>query len=60
MQHIETLEAKRLSGNSGYDVVVPSDSFLAKQIDEQSSNVSTGREASAMTGSLKYSGSLDA
>ena len=33
MQHIETLEAKRLS-----------DSFLAKQIDEQSSNASTGRE----------------
>ena len=47
MQHNETLEAKRLSGNSGYDVVVPS-------------NASTGREASAMTGSLKYSGSLDA
>ena len=28
----ETLEAKLLTGNSGYDVVVPSDSFLAKQI----------------------------
>ncbi|CAE6884041.1 MULTISPECIES: polyamine ABC transporter substrate-binding protein [Pseudomonas] len=28
----ETLEAKLLSGNSGYDVVVPSNQFLAKQI----------------------------
>jgi putrescine transport system substrate-binding protein len=28
----ETLEAKLLSGNSGYDVVVPSNPFLAKQI----------------------------
>ena len=27
----EVLEAKLLSGRSGYDVVVPSDSFLAKQ-----------------------------
>ena len=27
----EVLEAKLLSGQSGYDVVVPSDSFLAKQ-----------------------------
>ncbi|WP_158891784.1 MULTISPECIES: polyamine ABC transporter substrate-binding protein [unclassified Pseudomonas] len=28
----ETLEAKLLAGRSGYDVVVPSNSFLAKQI----------------------------
>ncbi|NQD97066.1 extracellular solute-binding protein, partial [Pseudomonas sp. CrR25] len=28
----ETLEAKLLSGGSGYDVVVPSNQFLAKQI----------------------------
>ena len=28
----ETLEAKLLSGNSGYDVVVPSSQFLGKQI----------------------------
>lgn len=28
----ETLEAKLLSGNSGYDIVVPSGHFLAKQI----------------------------
>ncbi|AQZ94382.1 extracellular solute-binding protein [Halopseudomonas phragmitis] len=28
----EVLEAKLLSGNSGFDIVVPSDSFLAKQI----------------------------
>ncbi|WP_407314316.1 polyamine ABC transporter substrate-binding protein [Pseudomonas sp. nanlin1] len=28
----ETLEAKLLSGKSGYDVVVPSNNFLAKQI----------------------------
>lgn len=28
----ETLEAKLLSGNSGYDIVVPSNPFLAKQI----------------------------
>ncbi|WP_462382976.1 polyamine ABC transporter substrate-binding protein [Pseudomonas sp. Marseille-QA0892] len=28
----ETLEAKLLTGNSGYDVVVPSNMFLAKQI----------------------------
>ncbi len=31
-----------------------------KLIEEQSTNASTGEEASAMTGSLKYSGSLDA
>ena len=29
----ETLEAKLLTGNSGYDVVVPSNVFLAKQIE---------------------------
>lgn len=29
----ETLEAKLLAGNSGYDVVVPSSSFLAHQIE---------------------------
>lgn len=28
----ETLEAKLLAGNSGYDIVVPSNNFLAKQI----------------------------
>ena len=28
----ETLEAKLLAGKSGYDIVVPSNSFLAKQI----------------------------
>ncbi|MGV8422523.1 spermidine/putrescine ABC transporter substrate-binding protein PotF, partial [Pseudomonas aeruginosa] len=28
----EVLEAKLLAGKSGYDVVVPSNSFLAKQI----------------------------
>src|SRR5471030_2705140 len=28
----ETLEAKLLAGKSGYDVVVPSNNFLAKQI----------------------------
>ena len=28
----EALEAKLLTGNSGYDVVVPSNVFLAKQI----------------------------
>ncbi len=29
----EALEAKLLTGNSGYDVVVPSNVFLAKQIE---------------------------
>ena len=29
----ESLEAKLLTGNSGYDVVVPSNVFLAKQIE---------------------------
>ncbi|PMZ30647.1 spermidine/putrescine ABC transporter substrate-binding protein PotF, partial [Pseudomonas sp. GW247-3R2A] len=28
----ETLEARLLAGKSGYDIVVPSNSFLAKQI----------------------------
>ncbi len=28
----ETLEAKLLAGKSGYDIVVPSNNFLAKQI----------------------------
>ncbi|MCM2320173.1 MAG: extracellular solute-binding protein, partial [Pseudomonas sp.] len=28
----ETLEAKLLAGQSGYDIVVPSNNFLAKQI----------------------------
>jgi putrescine transport system substrate-binding protein len=28
----ETLEARLLAGKSGYDLVVPSNSFLAKQI----------------------------
>ena len=48
----ETLEAKLLAGKSGYDIVVPSNNFLAKQIRSRHAFVDASCDQALQLGNL--------